>query len=76
MGPKVNLRRHYTESELAYIAARYAVTTTHVIAQELRRSVHGIRQAIQRHGIKRRACDKSRIYSGWSRQKRVQEAAP
>ena len=61
------IRRRYTESELAYIAARYAVTTTHVIAKELRRSVHGIRQVIQRNGIKRRAKDKSRIYSGWSR---------
>lgn len=64
------IRRHYTESEIAYIWARYADVTTHVIAKELNRSVHGIRQCIQRHGIKRRAKDKSRIYSGWSRQKR------
>ena len=64
------IRRHYTTSELAYIAARYPDVTTHVIAKELNRSVHGIRQAIQRHGIRRRACDKSKIYSGWSRQKK------
>lgn len=67
----MTIRRHYTESELAYIAARYAVTTTHVIARELNRTVHGIRNVIARNGIKRRAKDKSRIYSGWSRQKRA-----
>ncbi len=64
------IRRHYTESEIAYIWARYAVTTTDVIAVELRRTRAAIFSVIRRHGIKRRAKDKSRIYSGWSRQKR------
>lgn len=66
-------RPQYTQSELAYIAARYADVTTHVIARELNRSVHGIRQVIQRNGIRRRAKDKSKIYSQWSRQKKVAE---
>jgi hypothetical protein len=65
------IRRHYTESEIAYIAARYAVTTTDVIAKELRRTQAAIFNVIRRHRIKRRAKDKSRIYSGWSRQKKV-----
>ena len=62
--------RHYTESEIAYIWARYAVTTTDVIAAELGRTRAAIYNAIRRHRIKRRACDKSAIYSGWSRKKR------
>ncbi len=66
-------RRHYTQSEIAYIWARYAVTTTAVIAGELRRTRAVIRNAIQRHGIKRRAKDKSRIYSSWSRKPRAQQ---
>jgi len=67
--------RHYTDSELAYIAARYAVTTTHVIAKELRRSVPAIRAAIWRHRIKRRAKDKSAIYRQWSRKPKGQQCA-
>jgi hypothetical protein len=67
-------RRHYTDSEIAYIAARFAVTTTHVIAGELRRTVHGIRAAIHRHKIRRRAKDKSAIYRTWSRRKREERA--
>lgn len=65
------LRRRYTESEIAYIWARYAVTTTDVIAKELRRTRAAIQQTVQRHGIKRTAKDKSRIYSGWSRKPRA-----
>jgi hypothetical protein len=72
----MTIRRHYTDSELAYIEARYAVTTTAVIAQELRRSRAGIMNVIQRHGIKRRAKDKSRIYSGWNRKPREQQVQP
>lgn len=67
-------RRHYTESELAYIAARLAVTTTRVIAAELNRSVHAIRSACWRHRIKRRAKDKSAIYRSWSRRRVTEEA--
>jgi len=63
------IRRHYTDSEIAYIAARFAVTTTDVIAKELRRSRAAIFNVIRRHKIKRRAKDKSAIYSGWSRKK-------
>ncbi len=68
-------RPQYTSSEIAYIEARYAVTTTHVIARELNRSVHGIRSVIQRNGIRRRAKDKSAIYSGWSRKPKSVQAA-
>jgi hypothetical protein len=62
------MKRPYTTTETAHLIARWPHVRSRVIAAELGRSYHSVRQKANWLGLKRTAKQKSAIYSGWSRQ--------
>ncbi len=64
-------RRHYTPQEVALARSRWGEVRARVIAQELGRTVHGVRHMARLFGFTRTAKQKSAIYRTWKRGRKV-----